>query len=61
MLKADCKGAFNLPMSDFEDAVVAVCAKRAGADCIVSRDEKFIRADSGVKVIKPEELIRQLA
>ncbi|GHU93924.1 toxin PIN [Clostridia bacterium] len=60
VLKSDCKGAFNLPMTDFEDAVVAVCTKKVGADCIVSRDEKFIKADSGVKVIKPEELIRQL-
>ncbi|GHV06872.1 hypothetical protein FACS1894217_06450 [Clostridia bacterium] len=57
VLKSDCKAAFSLPMTDFEDAVVAVCAKKVGADCVVSRDEKFIKANSGVRVVKPDALV----
>ncbi|MDR3296230.1 MAG: PIN domain-containing protein [Clostridiales Family XIII bacterium] len=57
LTERDCTDALDLPMNDFEDAVVAVCAKKAGADCIVSRDEKFIKANTGVKVIKPVDLI----
>ena len=34
----------NEPMSDYEDAVLAVCAKRAGADYIATRDRKFRNA-----------------
>jgi predicted nucleic acid-binding protein len=54
----DCTDAINLPMSDFEDAVVAICAAKVSADCIVSRDEAFISsAAAGVKVIRPDELL----
>ena len=54
-----CKDALKLPIPDFEDAVVAVCASRAGADFIVSRDEGFLKADSPVPVKRPKELIEQ--
>lgn len=57
----DCESALDLPMTDFEDAVIATCAKKVGADCVVSRNEEFIKADSEVKVMKPFDLIAQLA
>jgi predicted nucleic acid-binding protein len=41
LTETDCADALGLPLDDFEDAVVAVCAKKAGADCIVSRDVNF--------------------
>ena len=53
----DCKNALALPMNDFEDAIIAVCAQKINADCIVSRDEKFIKAGTEVKVITPKQLI----
>ncbi len=55
--QADCLKALTLPNEDFEDSLVEVCAKSINADYIVSRDEEFTRIASGVKVIKPDELI----
>lgn len=51
--EADCRDALGFPMSDFEDAVAAICAKKIGADCIVSRNRKLISANTGVEGIKP--------
>lgn len=53
----DCMKALELPMDDFEDAVVAVCAEKAEADCIVTRDEAFIKALSPVPVVSPAEYL----
>lgn len=58
---ADCTDALSLPMNDFEDAIVAVCAQKIGADCIVSRDERFINAGTEVKVITPTQLVEKLS
>lgn len=55
----DCKDALALPMNDFEDAVIAVCAQKVNADCIVSRDKKFINAGTAVEVITPGRLIEK--
>ncbi|GHV10092.1 DNA-binding protein [Clostridia bacterium] len=57
LTESDCADALDLPMDDFEDAVVSVCAAKANADYIVSRDEAFIKAAAVVKVIKPDELL----
>ena len=54
----DCTKALLLPMDEFEDALVAICAKRDNADYIVSRDEKFTVAEhSPVCVVPPEKLL----
>ncbi len=58
---ADCTDALSLPMNDFEDAIVAVCAQKIDADCIVSRDERFINAGTEVKVITPTQLVEKLS
>lgn len=58
----DCFAALEAPMADFEDALLVVCSRRAGADYIATRDEKFIASASPVPAKKPEdilELIRQ--
>jgi len=60
LTETDCTDALALPMNDFEDAVIAVCAQKAKVDCIVSRDEKFIKTDTPVKVITPRQLIERL-
>ena len=52
----DCADALALPMNDFEDAIIAICAQKINADCILSRDEKFIKASTRVKVITPRQL-----
>jgi predicted nucleic acid-binding protein len=56
----DCAIALNRPMRDFEDALVDVCAKKIGADCIVSRDEVFIKTVTDVEVISPNQLFARL-
>jgi predicted nucleic acid-binding protein len=47
-------------MNDFEDALVDVCAKKIGADCVVSRDEAFIKAATEVETIKPDLLLARV-
>lgn len=56
----DCVNALELSMSDFEDAIIAVCAQKIAADCIVSRDEKFINSETDVEVIMPEQLLEKI-
>lgn len=53
----DCIDALSLPMADFEDAMVAVCAKKIKADFIVTRDEKFIMEKTAVKTVTPEQML----
>ena len=48
----DCEAALALPIDDFEDALVAVCAEKAGADYIVTRDEGFLGGDCPVISLK---------
>lgn len=45
--------ALQLPISDFEDAVTAAAARRAGCECIVTRDPKGFRG-SPVPSLTPE-------
>ncbi|MDR3295981.1 MAG: PIN domain-containing protein [Clostridiales Family XIII bacterium] len=54
--KEDCLKALALPNEDFEDSLVEVCAKKIGADYVVSRDDEFIATATEVKVVKPDEL-----
>ncbi len=56
----DCLDALQLSNNDFEDALVSVCAAKAGADCIVSRDDAFLNAESPVRVISPTEFLSEL-
>jgi len=53
----DCTDALSLPIADFEDALVAVCAQRAGVEYIITRDEVFLAATSPVKAISPDEFL----
>ncbi|MCL2343872.1 MAG: PIN domain-containing protein [Firmicutes bacterium] len=56
----DCISAMFIPIEDFEDALVSACAKKAGADCIISRDDTFLRDNSPVPVIKPKDFLKSL-
>lgn len=54
----DCLSALELPMGDFEDALLAVCSQRDGAEYIVTRDEGFIAAqDCPVKTVRPDMML----
>lgn len=54
--KADCIKAFDLPMHDYEDALLAQCAKRVKADYIITRNVKDF-AGSQVNAIAPEDFL----
>jgi predicted nucleic acid-binding protein len=56
----DCISAMSIPIADFEDALVSACAKKVEADYIVSRDDKFLRGNSPVKVIEPKDFLKKL-
>jgi predicted nucleic acid-binding protein len=55
----DCINALTFSIDDFEDALVAACAKKANVDYVVTRDDRFIR-ESPVKATTPKELLEQL-
>jgi len=44
----DCILALNLPISDFEDALLTTCSKKAGVEYIVTNDEVFLNADGSL-------------
>ena len=53
--KGDINNAFDLDMSDYEDAVQASCAKRIRADYIVTRNVKDFK-NSPIQAVTPTEL-----
>jgi len=55
--QADCLAAISLSVDDFEDALVIVCAQKANADYIITRDEGFLSATSSVERITPKGFI----
>jgi len=54
--KGEIAAAFTSEMKDFEDAVQSACAKRIGADYIVTRNLKDFDK-SAVKAITPAEAL----
>lgn len=55
-----CSMALNLPMNDYEDAVLSVCAAKEGADYIATNDRGFLNAESPVPTKTPRELVALL-
>ncbi len=56
-----CAAALELPMRDYEDAVLAVCAEREGAEYIITRDERLCREEGcPVKAIFPAAMLKML-
>jgi len=57
----DCQKAIDLQqMSDFEDALVVVCAERAALDFIVTNDKKFLGEVLSIPTIKPTDFLSRL-
>jgi predicted nucleic acid-binding protein len=55
----DCISALNMPMADYEDAVVAMCASKDNMDYIVTNDKVFLQADSNItRVIASDDLVK---
>ena len=55
----DAQDALALRWNDFEDALVAQCAKKIRADYIITRNVKDFR-ESSIRAITPEELFEIL-
>ena len=57
----DCQKAIDLPMDDFEDALVVVCAEKANLDYIVTNDQGFL-AGMGLNVptINPVDFLLKI-
>jgi predicted nucleic acid-binding protein len=55
----DCERALELPMPDYEDALIAACANRSKIDCIVTRNLKDFE-NSPVKIMSPADFIASL-
>jgi predicted nucleic acid-binding protein len=59
--QADCITALALPLEDFEDALVVVCADKIQADYIITRDDAFLHTTSSVKMIAPMDFLALLS
>lgn len=57
--RQDLMKAAQLPFSDYEDALQAVCAQRIKADYIVTRNIKDFK-NSPVPAVKPSELFDRI-
>lgn len=56
-----CASALELPMSDYEDAVLAVCANNAGAEYIATQDEDFVHSEGcPIVCLHPQDILRAL-
>jgi predicted nucleic acid-binding protein len=54
----DCQRAIDFPMEDFEDALVIVCAEKAGLNYIVTNDKGFLsETDLSVPAISPDDFL----
>jgi predicted nucleic acid-binding protein len=54
--KSDCEKAFNLSMDDYEDALLATCAKRKKLDFIITRNLKDFFG-SPIQAIAPDDFL----
>jgi len=55
---ADCRTALMLPMADYEDALQAVCARRAKCAYILTRDEAHYEG-APVPAVTPERFLEE--
>jgi predicted nucleic acid-binding protein len=55
----DCENALDSAIEDYEDALVAVCASKMDADCIITRDTDFLRQQPSIPVVTPAEFLKQ--
>lgn len=54
--EGDCKKALNLPIVDYEDALLVTCAKRNKIDSIITRNLKDF-VESPIQAITPDDFL----
>jgi len=57
--KQDCLESFDTGMRDYEDSLLAVCARHWAANCIITRNVSDF-AHSPVRAITPEEFLKRI-
>jgi len=55
--KSDCQTALDSPISDFEDALIIVCADKVNLDYIVTRDDELLKLPN---VVSPNEFLSKI-
>ena len=61
VLGADCRKALDIPLDDYEDALLVVCGSKEMIDHIITRDEEFLhKAISSAPVISPFEFLQKM-
>lgn len=58
IINADVQNALNSEMTDYEDALLACCAKRQKADYIVTRNDKDFKK-SEIPVLTPSDFLEK--
>jgi len=54
----DCVNALGLPIADFEDALVVICAEKVDLNYIITNDKDFLRTDTlSVKVVGTQDFL----
>ncbi len=56
---SDCEKALELPMEDFEDALLVTCAKRKKMECIITRNIKDF-VNSPVRAVTPDDFLNNV-
>ncbi len=56
---ADCEAALDSRIADYEDAVAVLCARKAGAECIITRDEGFLQAAPEPAAVSPAAFLEK--
>ena len=57
----DCTEGLKLPITDFEDALIVVCANKTKIDYIITNDKDFpIYGCNKSVVIKPEDFLQKV-
>lgn len=56
---SDCRNALELPMPDYEDALLAACAKQCKVDCVVTRNIKDF-VSSPVQALTPDDFLKSI-
>ena len=56
--RQECESALDVPMDDYEDALLVVCARKANVNCIITRDKKLLALSSDTPaVVTPEAFL----
>ena len=58
----DCAGALDLPIQDYEDAVISTCAAKEDMDFVLTNDIGFLQADQNIIcVVIPSDFLNDVA